>query len=323
MFLPRAHWTWRRHERRRPGNKIHHWSRFCCDSLFSRILLRSFRHCIRANCRTEMAKYWTSTTNDSTHHAWNFLWSNCQRTWFLVSMYLIWIFGSRLIRSNNQSSATLWVLETCLIVGLLPFMIILISASLSSNTYNKPSWREDWTFEGTESIFSITLIFPWDFGFLLTSTLTSRPVRSEIWETRFQKQKQLDPIIPEQATHLISVQCPERWFRILLNCVKRQFVSCTSNLLEQMYDFQKCKMFLQKWIRIFKISREVRVWKQSQSASLSSITLMTILSIFTCVMNIWNQSIQAFVTGFGSFRNRSCKFIHWPWNIKSSNSCQV
>ena len=48
---------------------------------------------------------------------------------FLVSMYLI--------RSNNQSSGTLWVLETCLIVGLLPLMIILITASLSSNTYNK------------------------------------------------------------------------------------------------------------------------------------------------------------------------------------------
>ena len=60
-------------------------------------------------------------------------------SWFLVSMYLIWILESRLIRSNNQSRATLWVLETCPIVGLLPLMIILITASLSSNTYNKAS----------------------------------------------------------------------------------------------------------------------------------------------------------------------------------------
>ena len=44
---------------------------------------------------------------------------------FFVSMYLIWILGSTLILSSNQSSATLWVLDTCLIVGLLPFMIIL------------------------------------------------------------------------------------------------------------------------------------------------------------------------------------------------------
>ena len=28
-------------------------------------------------------------------------------SWFLVSMYLIWILESRLIRSNNQSSAAL------------------------------------------------------------------------------------------------------------------------------------------------------------------------------------------------------------------------
>ena len=33
-------------------------------------------------------------------------------------------FGSKLILSNNQSDATLWVLDTCLIAGLLPIMII-------------------------------------------------------------------------------------------------------------------------------------------------------------------------------------------------------
>ena len=37
-----------------------------------------------------------------------------------------------MILPNNQSSATLWVRDTCLIVGLLPFIIILITASLSS-----------------------------------------------------------------------------------------------------------------------------------------------------------------------------------------------
>ena len=60
-------------------------------------------------------------------------------SWFLVSMYLIWIFVSKLMRSNDQSRATLCFLQTCLIVGLLPFMIILITASLSSNTYNQAS----------------------------------------------------------------------------------------------------------------------------------------------------------------------------------------
>ena len=77
------------------------------------------------------------------------------------------------------------------------------------------------------------------------------------------------------------------------------FVSCTSNLLEQMYDFQKCTMFLQKWILNQDLPQN-RVLKQSQSALLSGISHMTILFVFTCMMNIRNQSIQALVTSFGS-----------------------
>ena len=50
--------------------------------------------------------------------------------WCLVSMYLIWIWGSKLIRTNSQSRATLRVLDTCLIVGLLPLIIILITSEL-------------------------------------------------------------------------------------------------------------------------------------------------------------------------------------------------
>ena len=33
----------------------------------------------------------------------------------------------------------------------------------------------------------------------------------------------------------------------------------------------------------------------------------TTMFVFTRMMNIWNQSIEAFVTSFGPFRNRSCK----------------
>ena len=168
-------------------------------------------------------------------------------SWFLVSMYLIWILESRLIRSNNQSRATLWVLETCLIVGLLPLISSWSLLHCPQNTYNKASWREDWTFEGTESMSSITSIFFWDLWRLWTSW-SSFPDLSETRET-FPKTEQLDPMSSrEQANHLISVQCPKRWFQILLNCEKQQFVSCTSNLLEQMCDFRICTMFLQKWI---------------------------------------------------------------------------
>ena len=57
-------------------------------------------------------------------------------SWFVVSTFLIWILGSKLRLSINQSSATLWVLDTCLIVGLMPLMIILMIASLYSKMYN-------------------------------------------------------------------------------------------------------------------------------------------------------------------------------------------
>ena len=76
---------------------------------------------------------------------------NMSASWCLESTYLIWILGSRLILSNNQSRATLWVQDTCLIVGLLPLMIILITASLSSNTDNIAMDWENLTFESTLS----------------------------------------------------------------------------------------------------------------------------------------------------------------------------
>ena len=134
-----------------------------------------------------------------------------------------------------------------------------------------------------------------------------------IWNTRnVQEQRQLDPIVTERANHPISALSPKRWFQILLNCEKQQFVSCTSNLLEQMYGLPKCTMFLQKWILSLQDFREVRVLKQSQSVSFGSISHMTILFVFTSLMKIWNQSIQAFVTGFSPFCDGTCELIYWP-----------
>ena len=74
---------------------------------------------------------------------------------------------------------------------------------------------------------------------------------------------------------------------------------------------------------ILKISSKIGVLKQSQSALLGNITHITILFVSTCVMDVRYQTIQAFVTGFGPFCNGSFKFVHWPWNIRSSNTCQV
>ena len=61
---------------------------------------------------------------------------------------------------------------------------------------------------------------------------------------------------------------------------------------------------------ILKISRKVRVLKQTQSALFGSITNITILFAFT-----WYQSIQAFVTSLGPFCYGTCELIYWPQKI--------
>ena len=81
-------------------------------------------------------------------------------SWCLVSMYLIWILGSKLILSNNQWRATLWVLETCLIVGLLPFMIILIIVVFKD--IQQSFLTRSMHVCGNESTLFRSSIFPWD-----------------------------------------------------------------------------------------------------------------------------------------------------------------
>ena len=77
---------------------------------FDVTLSSSESFCVRTICRTEMA-------NVNKHKRWfhsshvKFPFVKMSASWFLVSMYLIWILGSKQIRSNNQSRATLWVLE--------------------------------------------------------------------------------------------------------------------------------------------------------------------------------------------------------------------
>ena len=63
-------------------------------------------------------------------------------------MCLTWILGSEKILSDNQSRATLWVLATCLIVGLLPFMIILDHCFVVFKHIEQCFLMRNWTFEG-------------------------------------------------------------------------------------------------------------------------------------------------------------------------------
>ena len=135
------------------------------------IVRRSTTFPVLRRPRTIIFLFWLTCWWRSTRFPWSIVYRN-RFPRMLISMP----------GSNSQSRATLWVLETCLIVGLLPLMIILITASLSSNKHNKASWRADWTFGGTESMSFITLIFLWSSWRLWTS-LSSCPDPSETRET--------------------------------------------------------------------------------------------------------------------------------------------
>ena len=66
-----------------------------------------------------------------------------------VLKYLIWNPESQYIRSNDQSKFARWVREICLLDGLRPSVIFLITASLSSQTSKDARWLEMCEFEGT------------------------------------------------------------------------------------------------------------------------------------------------------------------------------
>ena len=110
-------------------DQIHHRLWFCCDSFFTCIFLCSFRHRFKTIDGTEMADV------EQTQKMIPLITceiSLCQCACELVlgvDVFVLFL-GSKLILSNNQSRATRWVRETCLIVGLLPFVIILITASV-------------------------------------------------------------------------------------------------------------------------------------------------------------------------------------------------
>ena len=201
-------------------------------------------------------------------------------SWFLVSMYLIWILGSKLIRSKNQSRATLWVLETCLIVGLLPFMIILIIASLSSNTYNKASWWKDLTFEGIKSTLSKSLITLWDacvfelcevVNELHVCSTTGRPVLDD---------SDSQPQSCIQRNDFSFRWTVRNWSLFLTHPTYRNKCMTSKNT--------RCSTRSRFWI--LKISCKIGVLKQSQSALFGSVSHMAILFVFTCMMNAGDQT---------------------------------
>ena len=79
-------------------------------------------------------------------------------------------FGSKLIRSNNQSSASLWVLETCLFLGFLPLKCHLDHCIVVLKQIQQSFLMGRLDVWGTQSILFSVSVIPWDLWFLLVTT---------------------------------------------------------------------------------------------------------------------------------------------------------
>ena len=104
------------------------------------------------------------------------------------------------ILSNNQSRATRWVRDTCLIVGLLPLMIIFITASLSSNMYNCDSFSERCAFERTQIKIHILIQHLFNLGCVFLS-LHQFPVCTLGFVLEFYKSTASKPSIRKSASN--------------------------------------------------------------------------------------------------------------------------
>ena len=170
-------------------------------------------------------------------------------------------------------------------------MIMLITASLSSNTYNKASWCENWTFEGTMSTLFKTLNIPrdcWCTWFL--SRQTTGFVLSWFWVV-FPRTKTIRSHKSRAGIPFDLNPASKEIFLILLNCGLLLTHPTYWNKCMTSKEAQ-CSTRNKFWV--FKISRKIGVLKQSQPALLCSITHMTILFVFTCVMDVRYQANQSF-----------------------------
>ena len=89
-------------------------------------------------------------------------------------------------------------------------------------------------------------------------------------------------------------------------------------------DFRKCKRT--PLVVDFESSRshyKIRILKQSKFTLLCCVSHTTVLSVFTCVMNVWDQTHQAFVTRFCPFCNWTGEFIRRPQNVRSPSTSQI
>ena len=165
-------------------------------------------------------------------------------SWFLVSTYLIWILWSMLILSNNQSSATLWVLDFCPLWSIWSQPLCLQKRNNWASNWEGFALVKTWSTLDNSSTSRLPCLFVLVLVLVLWISPRARPLGT--WSSTFFFSTVIytillspHPIDREQEHHPFANQHPKKWIPILWNCETLTFASCTSNLWEQMFDFRK------------------------------------------------------------------------------------
>ena len=179
-------------------------------------------------------------------------------SWFLVSMYLIWILRSKLILSNNKM-------------------------------YNIASWRKEFAFEETKSTVFRSSIFPGIFfrvrdvdkfpcTCLLSFVFPWRTVTIRFHKSSAGTPSNFNPASKEMIYDSVELCETEVCFLHIQLIGTNVWLPKTHNVPPDV-DFEFSRS-----------PAKSESWKKSQSALFCSVSHMTILFVFTCVMNVGDQS---------------------------------
>ena len=193
--------------------------------------------------------------------------------------------------------------------GFFPLWSSWSPASLSAKIYNNASWQEECTFEDIKTTLSNGARVSPFLITLIRVSVKNATIRSH--KSSAGIPSNLNPASKEMISDSVELCETDLCFLHIQLIGTNVWLPKMHNVPPEV-DFESPK-----------ISRKIGVLKQSQSALFCSITHIAVLFVFTCVMNVRDQTRQSFVTCFGPFSDRSCKLIHWPQNIWSSNSCQI
>ena len=218
---------------------------------------------------------------------WNFRLSICLGVdvWYQC----VW-FGSWGPDYNNIKQPIKSKSVDCLIVGLLPFMIILITVSLSFKIYNKASFREEFNVWRSKNKVEQIIDHSWDsffrWRFIRVSSylfISDACFREELWR--------LDPIYQVRIYRPSFKPAPKEMISDFVEFVQNWSLFLTHpNYWNKCMTFKNAQCSTWSRFRIFKISRKIGVMKHFSLHCFAVVSHMTILFVITCMMNVRDQT---------------------------------